>query len=76
MKILVTGGAGFVGSHIVKKLIELNHTVITLDDLSTGKQAFINEIVHHPNHTPSIDIDEGLRKTIAWYQAELEKGQA
>jgi UDP-glucose 4-epimerase len=51
MKILVTGGAGFVGSHIVKKLIELNHTVITLDDLSTGKQAFINEVVHHPNHT-------------------------
>lgn len=51
MKILVTGGAGFVGSHIVKRLIELNHAVITLDDLSTGKRAFLNEVINHPKHT-------------------------
>lgn len=51
MKILVTGGAGFVGSHIVKRLIELNHVVITLDDLSTGKQAFLSQVIDHPNHT-------------------------
>ena len=51
MKILVTGGAGFIGSHLVKKLIDLNHVVITLDNLSTGKQAYISQVMNHPNHT-------------------------
>ncbi|MEZ0536360.1 NAD-dependent epimerase/dehydratase family protein [Caldicellulosiruptoraceae bacterium PP1] len=37
MNILVTGGAGFIGSHIVDKLIELNHNVCVIDNLSTGK---------------------------------------
>jgi len=36
---LVTGGAGFIGSNLVKKLIELNHEVIVLDNLSTGFSA-------------------------------------
>ena len=36
--ILVTGGAGFVGSHLVDKLIELGHKVVVLDNLSTGKK--------------------------------------
>ena len=36
MKYLVTGGAGFIGSHIVKGLLDLNHDVIVLDNLSTG----------------------------------------
>jgi len=35
-KILVTGGCGFIGSHIVDKLVELGSDVIILDDLSTG----------------------------------------
>jgi UDP-glucose 4-epimerase len=51
MKILVTGGAGFVGSHIVKRLIELNHTVVTLDDLSTGRHSFLVDVMNHHNHT-------------------------
>ena len=36
MKILVTGGAGMIGSNLVKKLTELNHTVIVVDDFSRG----------------------------------------
>jgi UDP-glucose 4-epimerase len=43
MKILVTGGAGFIGSNIVDVLIENNHEVIIVDNLSTGNKEFINK---------------------------------
>ncbi len=43
MKTLVTGGAGFIGSHIVDLLIESGHDVIVLDNLSSGKIENINK---------------------------------
>jgi UDP-glucose 4-epimerase len=36
MRILITGGAGFIGSHLADKLLQLNHEVFVLDDLSSG----------------------------------------
>ena len=39
MKILITGAAGFLGSHLTKKLLAKNHSVIGIDDLSTGSMA-------------------------------------
>lgn len=41
-KILVTGGAGFIGSHLAEELVKRGHTVVTLDDLSGG---FIENVV-------------------------------
>jgi len=46
MKAIVTGGAGFIGSHLVEALLKQEHEVIIVDDLSTGKK--IN-VKNHPN---------------------------
>lgn len=42
MKILVTGGAGFIGSHLVNSLVKARHKVVVVDDLSTGKKENLN----------------------------------
>lgn len=42
-KILVTGGAGFIGSHLVDALIEQNHQVLVIDNLVSGNKANLNE---------------------------------
>ena len=44
MKFIVTGGAGFVGSNLIKRLLEDGHKVVSLDNYSTGKKE--NEIEH------------------------------
>ena len=51
MKILLTGAAGFLGSHISKKLIDNNHEVIGLDDLSTGSIKNIEQLLNHPKYS-------------------------
>lgn len=42
MKILVTGGAGFIGSHVVDRYIAEGHTVVIVDNLVTGSMKFVN----------------------------------
>ncbi len=42
-KVLVTGGAGFIGSHLVDALIERNYQVVVIDNLSTGKKENLNK---------------------------------
>ncbi len=46
--VLVTGGAGFIGSHLVPQLLELGHSVTVLDNLSTGKLENLNGVFDHP----------------------------
>jgi len=49
MRILVTGGAGFLGSHLCDRLIEQGHDVICLDNFFTGHKQNIRHLLPHPN---------------------------
>ena len=42
-KILVTGGAGFIGSNLVDHLINQGHELVVVDDLSSGKKSYVNQ---------------------------------
>lgn len=44
MKILITGGAGFIGSNLVRELLKQNHTVVVIDNLSTGKVRNLHDL--------------------------------
>ena len=48
-KILVTGGAGFIGSHLCKKLLELNNEVICMDNFFTGTKDNIAQLFDNPS---------------------------
>lgn len=48
-RILVTGGAGFIGSHLIERLLERGDHVTALDDLSTGNLRNLSAVIDHPN---------------------------
>lgn len=50
-KVLVTGGAGFIGSNLVDVLLAQNNQVVCLDNFSTGKRENLREALQHPNFT-------------------------
>lgn len=66
-KILVTGGSGFVGSHVCEKLLSLGHEVFCLDNFFTGNKSNISHLVSNENfeiirhdiiHSFFIEVDE------------------
>ncbi|HEV3118587.1 MAG TPA: GDP-mannose 4,6-dehydratase, partial [Gemmataceae bacterium] len=52
---LVTGGAGFIGSHLVETLLAAGRRVLVLDDLSTGAMTNLERVHKHPNLNIYID---------------------
>ncbi len=66
MRVLVAGGAGFVGSHVCHELLDRGHEVVCLDDLSTGTMANIEDLEGRPDfrfvlsdvaEAPMVDVD-------------------
>ncbi len=55
MKVLITGGAGFIGSHLAEMLLEQGAEVSIIDNLSTGKLSNIAHIKHHSKFSYHID---------------------
>lgn len=70
MKILVTGGAGFIGSHLVRALLERGEDVRVLDNLATGKRENLTEILPH------IELIEGDISDTDTVQRAAEHTQA
>ncbi|MGH7479622.1 MAG: NAD-dependent epimerase/dehydratase family protein, partial [Candidatus Methylomirabilales bacterium] len=67
-KILVTGGAGFIGSHIVDAYIEAGHEVVVVDSLETGSIDYVNpkaRFYHADILDPSLDAIMAQEKPAA-----------
>jgi UDP-glucose 4-epimerase len=51
LRVLVTGAAGFIASHMVDRLLSAGHSVVGLDNLSTGQRRFLESAMAHPQFT-------------------------
>lgn len=61
MKFLVTGGLGFIGSNMVDFLVEKGHTVLVVDDLSTGDPSYQNpKAIYVNEHITDLDTMQGI----------------
>jgi UDP-glucose 4-epimerase len=52
---LITGGAGFIGSHLAEALLESGHNVTVIDNLSTGRLGNLENLIDHPRFRLAID---------------------
>ena len=68
MKILITGGAGFIGSHLSERLLSIGHEVFIIDNLWTGKLANVAKIQNHKRLHLIIDtvLDESVMNELAF----------
>ena len=81
MKYVVTGGAGFIGSHITKKLVECGDTVTVVDNMNTGKKKNLELVIDKINFVKGdildIDLLEDITKDAdgVFHQAALASVQ-
>jgi len=63
MKILITGGAGFIGSNLAEFHIRRGDQVVAVDDLSTGREENLKQIIGNPNFS---FIREDFTRSTTW----------
>ena len=69
MRILVTGGAGFIGSHVTDRFVALGHEVAVLDNLSTGRREFVNPKARL--FVTDLTDAAGLERAVAEFRPEV-----
>ena len=72
--LLVTGGAGFIGSHLCDRLLAEGHRVVAVDDLSTGRIANLSEARGYGNEFTFFNMDvraDGLRSLFERHSPEV-----
>lgn len=72
MRILLTGGAGFVGSHVAERLLERSHEVAVVDDLSSGKRENVPDGAHFYEE----DVRTGCPEVVEEFRPEVLCHQA
>ena len=75
-RILVTGGAGFLGSHLCERLLADGHDVLCVDNFFTGSRANIDPLQRCPDISlarrvldwePKVPLEQGLTRCIAYF---------
>ena len=72
MAVLITGGAGFIGSHVVEALVARGEDVVVLDDLSSGKRENLPdgvELVEGDVREPQDELFAGVKPTVCYHLA-------
>jgi UDP-glucose 4-epimerase len=69
LRILVTGGAGFIGSHVTDRFVALGHEVAVLDNLSTGRREFVNPKARL--FVTDLTDAAGLERAVAEFRPEV-----
>ena len=65
MRVIVTGGAGFIGTNLCKKLVELGHIVTSIDNYNTGKES------NHIEGVKYLDMDIRNIYDYSWLQPDI-----
>ena len=75
MKSIVTGGAGFIGSHLVDRLVKMGHKVIVLDNFSTGRKSNLSHHAEKNVKIVKVDISEN-RKLDKYFKGVVKETSA
>lgn len=65
MKVAVTGGFGFIGSNLVKKLLIDQHEIVVIDNLSTGSECFLNSLEKKAINFVNLDLSNTSAKNLS-----------